>query len=149
MYTAVVLCQESVNLLRKLICDHIDVDFHGYLFQTQEGKSLPHHMTLNLGPIDLNINNADSLGKNVELWFDKLAMDHNLGVCAMPINRAIIVGLNEKVNSVNSQPHITCCLKKGTKPKTANQLFVPENFCVEMIEFGESIVVSGVVMVCE
>ena len=128
IYTAAVLNENSAHLLRWLTKALTDLENEGYVFKTTQGEPLPHHMTLNLGTFDESLNKRNVLGGFAELHIDRISFNHNIGICAAPVNKARVETTaftsSEWVdlNSMNDHPHITTCVKPGVSPKFSNDM---------------------------
>lgn len=129
MYIAAVLTEHSAIILKSFILSlhvrHGEIvlyDFDNWQFKTAQGQPLPHHMTINMGEFDNNLNDPSILGREVLLTIDEIWSNEKLGVCAAPVIEAITDD-GIKVFTMNSVPHVTCCIKPGSKPKFSNQMF--------------------------
>jgi hypothetical protein len=120
MYTAAVL--KSPYILIDRLQSLINLEEKGFVFQTSTGP-LPHHMTVNLGPFDPELNDREILGKNAILYVDGIWWSEDLGVCAATVDRAM-VGETPLVtiNDDDSEKHITICLRPPAKPAHSNKL---------------------------
>jgi hypothetical protein len=85
MYIAAVLSSTSSELLKWIVRRILGLEQYGFVFQTQQGQELHHHMTINLEEFDEKLNNPDILWHPVELHIDKLYYNDTLGVCAASI----------------------------------------------------------------
>lgn len=120
MFTAAVLQPNSAALLKWIMRGTLDLESEGFQLTTKAGDPLPHHMTLNMGRFDESLNPRAMLGQSVVLHVDRLVADPQLGVCAAPVNLAEWQG--GEVRTVNTHPHITVCLKPGSKPMLSNEM---------------------------
>jgi len=84
MYTAAVLTPISAQLLNWIARGTLNQD-HDFVFKTSQGMSLPHHMTINLGPLDESLHDRSLLGCEASLRIDTLIYNQDLGVCATPV----------------------------------------------------------------
>lgn len=124
MFTSAILTEFSRNFLKEIASKLVEFD-ENFLFQTEQGVLLPHHMTINLGDFDEKLNNPEILGCDAELFIDKIVFDPELGICAATVAQATAIlpsGDQIKIQSANKCPHITIALKKGVKPKFSNQM---------------------------
>jgi hypothetical protein len=148
MYTAVVLEENSREHLTSLVNHHIDVSGIGFLFKTESGMQLPHHMTLNMGDFDSELNDAAHLNQIIAMNVYSLAYDESLGACAASVVQAFTLQSGHNIKSKNRHKHITCCLKPGTKPVSSNDLFAFDNSAKKII-FPYMIQLHGFIQVCK
>lgn len=146
MYTAVVLSENSCEHLTSLVNHHIDVQGIGFLFQTESGMKLPHHMTLNMGDFDSELNDPEYLKQVIAMNVYSLAYDECLGVCAASVVQAFTIQSGHIIKSKNPHKHITCCLKPGIKPVVSNDLFIPESLAKKIV-FPYMIQLHGLIRV--
>lgn len=125
MYTAAVLTNLSKDLLRWIAINKLSQNDRRWQFSTPSGDELPHHMTINLGNFNTNLNDQSILGKFVDLKINCISYNEELGACAFPV----IVAKAEisdaqwvKIKTINEHPHITACLMPGINPKTSNEV---------------------------
>jgi hypothetical protein len=133
MYTAAVLTPNSRLLLRWMSQALLRVEEKWFVFVTQQGGLLPHHMTINLGKLDPKLNDLYLLGKQVTLSLEEIWLNETLGVCASPVIKAGYYdekGNWEGIASINSHPHITICVKPPSKPVVSNELFKEKQKCL-------------------
>jgi len=133
MYTAAVLTPISADLLKWIMRATLRLEDSGFEVKNSQGDPLPHHMTINMGPLDESLHDRSIIGCEVTLTFDSLVYNHGLGVCAAPINEATMLwtlgdGRYEPcpLKSKNAHPHITICIKPGSKPQLSNQMLDAE-----------------------
>jgi hypothetical protein len=106
-----------------------------YCFVTAAGEKLPHHMTMNMGKLDTNLNPASCLGYRAILSVDSFFIDHEWNVCAAKVIRAVtehtpIRPETLPINSVNdakSHKHITMCVREPGKPFHSNKINWEDN----------------------
>ena len=131
MYVAAALTPLSAELLKWMIRATIKLEDKGYKFKTSQGSPLPHHMTINLGEFDSDLNNIEILGLKAELFIEELVYNDTIGIAAAPVRLARII--EEKpygmiVNSKNICPHITLCSKEGVLSRLSNNMLeLPHN----------------------
>jgi hypothetical protein len=151
MYTAIVLENISADLLRWIVRGTLKLEENGWKFETAQGNPLPHHMTLNMGDFNSGINHVGMLNCAAEMWFEELVFDTDLGVCAVPIPLALMIEgpqLAETVKSSNEFPHITICIKPGSKPVQSNKML--ENIDrAKRCKLDRRYKVKGVVQICK
>lgn len=122
MYTAAVLSQLSADLLKWIVRGTSDLEQWGFEFKTERGDPLPHHMTINLGDFDYSLNNGFTLlNCPVQLTVEEIVYNHVLGVCAAPVIKMVGLG-DDEIKTVNAIPHITLCIKTGSKPVISNKM---------------------------
>ena len=139
-YSAIILDQESVAILRNEIKNY---DLQEFRFETEQKQPLPHHMTLNMGGLNKGLNDVQA-NTNAEMQIDAIFLDQELGACAARVVSAKTDSTDLK--STNENPHITCCIKKGTKPFQSNELFDGRECIVK--QFSTPIKLTGVVQEC-
>tara|TARA_Y100000034_G_scaffold109250_1_gene140375 strand:+ start:483 stop:944 length:462 start_codon:yes stop_codon:yes gene_type:complete len=129
MYTAAILTPNSSGLLR-YAAEAAGLVQQGFIFDSPlEGRPpYPHHMTINLGGIDEEINEAGILGQTARLYVKKIKWCERLGVCAAPVFKAE-VEMKEfpakywtELYSFNVHPHITVCTMPHVKPRLSNDM---------------------------
>ena len=146
MYTAAVLTPTSQTTIRWLILNTFKCEKSGYIFKTPVGGTLPHHMTLNMGPLDESLNPKEILGKSCILEINSIYQDDQLGVCAARVTKAqcgdIVL---HTVNDGKGHPHVTLCLKPGVKPVTSNKLFTEKLPSTVTHDLGEPFLIEAVI----
>lgn len=154
MFTAAVLDPLGAGLLR-WIAKAENLEGWSFRFKTPQNDEIPHHMTINLGAIDVDLNDEAILEQPARLFVDQIRISVELGVCAARVIKAEVemkefpVIYWQKLNSINEHPHITICLKEGVKPFISNKLFeTREDFDLEVIDLDEVYVLPAVVDVC-
>jgi len=120
MYTAAVLDEPSASFLRSFSEENLG-DLSKFVFLTNQGQRLPHHMTVNLGPFHIDLNPGLSLGDTVILRVDKLARNDRIGVCAACVEAAVCD--SKPLRSTNRHPHVTVCIMPWSRPKDSNKIF--------------------------
>jgi hypothetical protein len=150
MYTAAVLSPVSGLLLKwiaRATLDHLTEQ--GYEFRTPQGVALPHHMTINLGKPDELLNAADILEMPAVLTVEELVYNDVIGICAYPVVKAAakVGGRWEGIVSANAEPHITCCLKPGAKPKDSNRMLEVAGAHTVRVRLEEAVQLDAVVRV--
>ena len=125
MFTAAVLTDNSADLLKWIMRGTLNLEEEGFVLKTMAGQDLPHHMTINLGPLDETLNPREVLGADVLLEINCLVYCHKLGVCASPVIGQLVLDVPgcESLQLINEQPHITVCVRPPAKPKMSNDLF--------------------------
>jgi hypothetical protein len=121
MYTAAVLNPKSAEVLKKTMRDKLGLEGCGFECQTPQGEPLPHHMTINMGPLDTSINDPRILDKPAILCVDSIWYCKTIGACAAKILFCELE--NNTINSTNSIKHITICLKPPAKAFHSNKIF--------------------------
>ncbi len=122
MYTAIVLNDASrTNLLNRagnLIANLGD----GFQAITQQGESLTHHATLNMGNLDANLNDPALLNSEVKFVIDSFAYDDK--VAAFGVKSVGSTFGNPPVKTINAKPHVTAAINvsNGGKPFLSNKL---------------------------
>jgi|LSQX01.1.fsa_nt_gb hypothetical protein len=119
MYTAAILDESSVKTLRAL--SEKAFDLTGFQFLTAQGQTLPHHMTVNLGPLDPGLNPGIELDETTGLVVSRLGRNDRIGVCAAQIETSLCG--SKRLRSANRFPHVTLCIMPWAKPKDANKIF--------------------------
>lgn len=154
MYTAAVINPLGAGLLR-WIAKAEDLEGWGFLFKTPQNDEIPHHMTINLGAIDVDLNDEGILERPARLFVDQIRISVELGVCAARVTKAEVemkefpVKYWKNIQTINAHPHITICLKEGVKPFISNKLFeTREDFDLDIIDLDEVYVLPAVVDVC-
>ena len=134
MYIAAVLDAKSVSKIKEAIQADWKLsrkmDFHeefpDFIYQTEAGMELPHHMTINLVALNKSLNDPKIIGKPVRLICNTVYVNSWMGVCAISVDKAYVeleIGKPwVELNTSNNFPHITVCLKKGATPKTSNNM---------------------------
>jgi hypothetical protein len=150
MYTAAILNPVSAGLLRWIVKAH-GLENKGFSFKTPQNTEVPHHMTINLGPIDVNLNDEEILEKPALLHVDQIVWSHEIGACAARVVKAEVEMRKfpaiywETIDTINAHKHITICLKNGVKPFLSNKLFESDS---EIIQLDEVYKLDAVVDVC-
>jgi len=121
MYTAAVLAPMSAQLLKWITKALIRPEKDRFVFQTEQKQPLPHHMTINLGEFDQNLNDPSCLGSRVELRIDCIYINYCIGVCAAKVHLAQLPS-GKELKVENKVPHVTICLVPGTKPMSSNTM---------------------------
>lgn len=149
MYTAVVLDEESRRNLTDLVSRTQAPSERGFKFQTDRGDPLPHHFTLNMGYLDREINDVAVLDSPAEFVIDALCICEELGACAGRVVRAVARPDEREfdLRSTNAHPHVTMCLKPGSRPVNSNRL--PWACEENLLILKEPVVVRGTVRVCQ
>lgn len=134
MYIAAILDDVSVQKIKNTLkadwfLDRkmtFDQEFPDFLYQTEAGMPLPHHMTVNLGSLDKSLNDPRIIGKPVRLICKNVYVNNWMGVCAIVVDNAYVeIEIGQPwvdLKTSNVIPHITVCIKKGVKPKTSNDM---------------------------
>jgi len=125
MYTAVVLNQESRRDLLDVFTDEIRA-LNGFQLQTAQGDPLIHHVTVNMGDFDSELNDKSLLGQEIVMNVISFAKDYRVaafGVEFLRKNGKSVFGIPGVV-TINEMPHITAAinLKEGGKPFYSNKL---------------------------
>ena len=127
----------------------------GFHFKTPLNDKIPHHMTVNLGAIDVDLNEEGILERRTKLHVDQIRISVELGACAARVIKAEVemkefpVIYWQNLNSINEHPHITICLKEGVKPFISNKLFETDrDFDLDVLHLDEVYVLPAVVNVC-
>jgi hypothetical protein len=118
MYTAVVLFPEEQQKLKQSFQSLLEG--MNFQFQTPNGDGLPHHMTINLGSFNNELNDPAIFHQTAKLTVSGIYFDNQLGVCAARVIKAV-VGETE-IFTINQQKHITMALKPGVKPFISNKI---------------------------
>lgn len=153
MFTAAILDPLGAGLLR-WIAKAEELEGWGFLFKTPLNDEIPHHMTINLGAIDVDLNKEGILEQRARLHVDKVYVGLELGVCAARVIKAEVEMKEfpavywQKLHSINEHPHITICLKAGVSPVTSNKLFDQGRSNLDIIDLDEVYVLPAVVDVC-
>lgn len=107
MYTAIVLTQESQQLLKNMFRPFCEL-------HTCDWKLHCHHMTIEMG-VYAEISIADKyIGEKIILTCRKVGYSNNLKVCALEVET--------KVPSMNKIKHITIYTMEGAKPVESNNI---------------------------
>ena len=148
MYTAVVLDDTSVNILKNIAIAFFDLENKGFVFETQQGNPLPHHMTVNMGEMDSSINDPSLLSKEVKMRISTMSFDEELGACAAKVDTAFHKESKSTtpVLSNNEHPHVTIAIKPGSKPFWSNKLFDGRKCLCYDFDYVE---LTGVLQVCD
>jgi hypothetical protein len=153
VYVAAVLTELSSELLKHIVKNKTNLEENGFKFVTDHGVELPHHMTINMGNLDLNLNSESIIQTDCELRFNCLFFNYELGVCAIPVTsaKAKILGPNSEswvsIKTCNKQAHVTCCLKPSSAAKWSNDLF--ENTSSEVIELNADLLLQAKIEICK
>lgn len=147
MYTAFVIDLADRVRLSEVVRSVCPVDKLGFQFKANN-YPLPHHLTLNLGAFDSTLNDASALEARGELVIDAFCLDETLGVCAARVARAVVRPDEGefKLRSTNEHPHVTMCLRPGTKPAISNKL--PWEHAELLVHLPAPITVAGQVEEC-
>ncbi len=121
MYTAAILMPNSADLLRWMMRATLNLESKGFVCETAAGEQLPSHMTINLGAFDVELNDPNIVHTTIFLHVEEFVYCELLGVCAVPVVKAITKE-ESIVRSSNKIPHITICIKSESKPKFSNAL---------------------------
>ena len=144
IYTAAVLTPQSANLLRwamRAATKGFELE-NDFGFKTPQNEPIPHHMTINLGKLNTELNPDWILGMSAKLKVDQLRWSEEIGACAFRVVEAISVVDDYVIKSFNdekSNKHITTCLKPGVKAHKSNDLFGVK----AITDFGSSIQYSN------
>lgn len=124
MYTAVVLNETS----RKRLLDEMPAEIlslQGFQMVTEAGEPLVHHVTVNLGDFDYDLNPLDLLGQSIDFVVDSFAFDNKVAAFGVRCSESDSSVFGEpSVRSMNLKPHITIAVNvenKG-KPFLSNKL---------------------------
>lgn len=110
-YTAIVLSPSSrINLINHLQSQINNLK--GFKLTTNTGSPLVHHVTLNLGAFDENLNDKSILGQEIPIKVVSWAEDKNVAA----------VGVEIPIQTINAQPHITIAISSTGKPMMSNNL---------------------------
>lgn len=124
MYTAAVLTPYSIDLLVCLMRKSLDLEKAGFVLKTPSGERLPHHMTINLGAFDSDLNPLEMLKQPVRLVVDSFWYSEEIGACAARVIEATVNEMPVRtINDETSHKHITVCLRPPAKPLHSNKLF--------------------------
>jgi hypothetical protein len=144
MYTAAVLTDVSANLLKWMVRALTKLEEEGFVFQTEQGNPLPHHMTINLGAFDHALNDVmTTKGCPIKLTVEEIVYNHVIGVCAAPVVRAEGIG-EDDIKTANAVPHITLCIKPGSKPMLSNKMLESPNPHTVRIKLDAAYVLESV-----
>ena len=128
MYTAVLLDEISRNLLKEISGNFLEkTQYDSFVNEID----LPHHMTINLGEFDKELNRPEILGMQAVLRCSKLLCGEK--VCCFEISEPEayeirgsqiidIIPINT-VNDEKSSAHVTLGIRNGGKPKDSRDLF--------------------------
>jgi len=119
MYTAVVLDDISRN--------SITHDFHNWITLPKHWVKKAHHVTLNMGPLDDELNDSSILGEVCHINTDKYYLAYDEGIIALGVTNMYIslghpIPLDVEVNSINKHPHITMYHHPDVAPKKSNDV---------------------------
>jgi len=144
MYTAAILTPNSSGLLRyAAMAAHLEVEGFGFK------PDYPHHMTINLGCIDEDLNVAEVVGQTARLHVKRFGWCDRLGVCAAEVFKAEVemkefpVKFWQELSSFNEHPHITMCVRSGVPPRLSNDML--KNGPYEWIELDQTYMLDAVV----
>lgn len=144
MYTAAILKPSSVNILLWLM-QKTRYEKRGFVPKTPTGDPLPHHMTINLGGLDENLNPKEWMGKNCLLTIDSLHQNEKIGVCAARVIKAECEGKPIKtINDENGSKHITLALKPGIKPVQSNKMFQGQSEETQIYQLEQPFILEAV-----
>lgn len=136
-YTAIVLDPESRTKVMQAF-ESLNVNFKDYVFHTKSGSPLSHHMTINMGQPDLDLNPSLEIGDEVEMLIDGICYCKHLGVAAC---RVVESG---RIVSANEQAHITVAIQSHGKPVNSNKLAWEQGNWHPL-----SLKVNGTIQVCD
>lgn len=127
MYTAIVLSEESRLDLLKVFEAEIQALGKDFQLQTTNGDPLIHHVTLNMGGLDVVMNDKSLLGKEITMEVVSFASDYRVAAFGIKIDASGYGGSKfgkPSVYSTNQIPHITIAInpKEGGKPFHSNDL---------------------------
>lgn len=127
MYTAIVLSEESRLDLLKVFETEIQALGKDFQLHTAKNDPLIHHVTLNMGGLDVVMNEKSLLGKEITMEVVSFASDYRVaafGVKADTIEASGSKFGKPSVYSTNNIPHITIAInpKEGGKPFHSNEL---------------------------
>lgn len=130
-YTGIVLTPSSRQTLLSFVAQQMNLGFID-IPNYDKWEVITHHVTLNLGNFDQNLNSINILNKSFNFEANSWANDNLVA--------AVGVNLPNNINSMNIKPHITIAVNRlsGGKPKMSNNL---KNW--SMLE--TPIILSGVV----
>jgi hypothetical protein len=112
LYTAIVLVEGSHSRLVKYF-DQLGLDFNT--------ENLCHHVTINMGQLDKELNPEVNLGDVFDMFVTHFGFDDR--VAAFKVDHTdSVVGGARGIKSMNKTPHITAGIKNGGKPFQSNQL---------------------------
>lgn len=145
MYTCIQILHPDRQLLVDTAKKLLGKRLNGFLFQTPKGEPLPHHMTINMGSIDPQLNDPNLLWSDAILTIDAIFLDAKRGVCAARVRKAVCD--ETPIQSANADPHVTICLMQGVNPATSNII----NWNDKTLEFKleDPLVLKGVIRECE
>lgn len=150
MYTAAVLTPNSSGLLR-WAAKAVGLEEKGFGFsQGLEDKiHYPHHMTINLGGIDEELNARETLDQPARLYVKKFGWCDRLGVCAALVFEAEVEMQEwpakywETLYSFNVHPHITMCTRPHVPPKLSNDMLASDN--INWVDLDQTYMLDAVV----
>ncbi len=148
MYTAVVIDEEGCKVLTDLVVQTQAPFERGFRFTTDRGDPLPHHFTLNMGALNRDLNHEAVLNSPAEFRIDAICICETLGVCAGRVVRAVARPDEREFDrkSANDHPHVTLCMKPGSRPVYSNRL--PWTCEDRLVVIPEPILVRGTVRTC-
>lgn len=122
MYTAIVLNENSRSNLIAKFGDLITNLGNGFQTITAQGEPLIHHVTLNMGDFDDNLNISSLLNTEIKFIIDSFA--YNDKVAAFGVKSIGSTFGNPPVKTINAKPHVTAAINptNGGKPFLSNQL---------------------------
>ena len=117
-YSAVVLIKDDVKRLKEKTLEKIGKLPEGFVFQTKKGDSLPHHMTITMGPLKGSfLSDYPVDGKPVTLTVTHIGFD----------DKAIAAKVDPPGPTNTKFPHITIAIPIGGQPANSNKI-PQENF---------------------
>ena len=130
MYTCILLNEADRNELKRLA-------YH-WFNEIRDWQLYCHHLTLNMGPMDNELNSTELLGKEALIQIDAAGMTDK--VCAVRATKMVTMDGTE-LKSKNEVPHITIAVDvhNGGKPVMSNDIdwwipLTPKNFCGKLVE---------------
>jgi hypothetical protein len=108
-YSAVVLDNESADALKAAAEDFVP---EGFVYSTNAGEPLPHHMTIKMGPLKDEYSEHYTVGDEVSLTVT------HIGVSADAVAAQVVAPGPVK----NKIPHITIAIPPGGKPFMSNKI---------------------------
>ena len=111
-YSGVVLDKDSVELLKQKALKEVPELKEGYVFVTKNNDPLPHHMTINMGPLKME---GYKVGDEVKLKVVSFGVSKD----------AIAAGIEEPLFppiDTKSRPHITIAIPVGGNPFKSNNI---------------------------
>ena len=132
MYTAILLDERSKAELKRLA-------YH-WFNEIRDWKLYCHHLTLNMGKLNTELNSADVLDKEVVIQVDAVGMNDYAAACRAT---KFVTTCGTELKSKNKVPHITVAVNShgGGKPVMSNDIdwwipITPKNFCGKVVEIG-------------